>query len=114
MKNKAYILTLIAYPVLLLAGCTLPDAQKEAAQPASHTVFINQMAFSPAELTVRKGDTITWINQDMVEHNVTEAATKAWHSPTLPRGGSWSLVASAPAAYLCTIHPGMKGHIAVQ
>ena len=30
------------------------------------------MQFQPAVLTIKKGDTVTWINKDFVDHDVTE------------------------------------------
>lgn len=38
---------------------------------AMDTVIIKGMAFSPSELRVHKGDTVVWINEDIVAHNVT-------------------------------------------
>ncbi len=78
-----------------------------------HTVEISQMKFVPEVLNVSKGDTIVWINKDMVEHDVTEEATNAWTSSKIPAGGSWEMVATQSDAYFCSLHVVMKGKIIV-
>src|SRR5690606_29549721 len=60
-----------------------------------------------------KGDTIVWINKDMVEHDVTEEATNAWTSSRIPAGGSWEMVATQSDAYFCSLHVVMKGKVIV-
>lgn len=69
------------------------------------------MKFQPAELVVQKGDTIVWINRDLVAHDVTEVPDKTWTSSPIPPGKSWSLVVSQSADYYCSIHVVMKGKI---
>ena len=72
------------------------------------------MQFQPSELTVQKGDTVVFINNDMVEHDVAEEKNKTWSSSPLPAGKSYSLVVNQSADYYCTIHPVMKGKLLVQ
>ena len=49
--------------VLLFMNCS-PVWEKT--EPKVHTIEIKQMKFQPSELTVQKGDTVVWINQDIV------------------------------------------------
>lgn len=84
----------------------------EKVAPKIHTVEIIQMEFRPAVLKVRKGDTVIFVNKDMVDHDVTEVK-KAWHSPPLAAGKSWKWVAKKSADYYCSIHLVMKGKIIV-
>ena len=72
------------------------------------------MKFQPAELIVQKGDTVVWINNDIVAHDVTEESSKAWTSSVMPVGQSWSLVVTQNADYYCSIHVVMKGKLVVQ
>jgi plastocyanin len=76
-------------------------------------VTINDLAFSPAQTTVKVGDTIEWVNGDFVDHTATD------------KGGAWDLAIAAgktarlpiPTAdtftYYCKFHPGMTGRIDV-
>lgn len=93
---------------------TETDLKLEKAGPRSFNVVIQQMKFTPAEIAVNEGDTVIWINRDIVDHNVTEEKNKEWSSSTLAPGKSWNLVVKKDADYLCTIHPVMKGKLTVK
>jgi plastocyanin len=82
--------------------------------PKSHMVSIRAMQFQPAELLVHQGDTIVFMNQDMLVHNITEEKTKAWSSQSLANGESYKIVISESVDYYCSLHPVMKGKILVE
>ena len=109
---------IILFIINCFYGCTAPEERveqhKEAPVPKVHTVVIQQMKFTPADLTVSEGDTVTWINRDIVDHNVTEKTNKEWSSSNLHPGKSWSMVVKKSAAYLCTIHPVMTGNLHIK
>jgi len=71
------------------------------------------MKFHPDQLAVNKGDTVIWINDDLVAHCVTEQATKAWTSSSIPAGSSWKMVINNSTDYYCAIHLVMQGKIIV-
>ena len=89
-------------------------SESETTPPKVHTVEIKQMRFTPAELIVHKGDTVIWVNHDIVPHDITEESRKAWKSPLLVVGKSWSLVVTQSTDYYCSIHPEMTGKIIVK
>ena len=105
--NHLYLLGFI----VLLNSCTTETKQHI---PVVHTVEIKQMKFHPEELLVQKGDTVIWVNNDIVAHDVTEESSKAWTSSLMPVGQSWSLVVSQSVDYYCSIHVVMKGKLIVQ
>ena len=114
MKNKIVAISsasLLLSFVLLLNSCSSPD---EKVVPKSHIVEIIAMQFQPSELSVQKGDTVVFINKDMLVHDVTEEKSKVWGSSSLSPGQSFSLAISENADYYCTIHPVMKGKILVK
>ncbi|WP_008583893.1 plastocyanin/azurin family copper-binding protein [Niabella soli] len=76
-------------------------------------VVIEQMKFVPDNITVKKGDTITFINKDIVPHDITEA-TEGWKSGKLDPGSSWRFAPQKDENYFCSIHVVMKGRIKVQ
>lgn len=80
-----------------------------------HTVLIEGMQFKPPSLLVKRGDTIVWKNADLVPHTVT-ASDKSFDSEPIEASGTWSLHVQTPGeiTYVCTIHPLMKGKIAVE
>lgn len=82
--------------------------------PKVHTVEISNMKFIPDNITVKKGDTIQWVNKDMVAHDVTEEETKAWSSSLLPPNKSWKMEVNYESNYFCSIHAVMKGKIKIE
>lgn len=105
--------------MFLYNSCTTPEerAEKVQVQVPVHKVYyveIKQMQFQPPELTVQKGDTVVWKNNDIVAHDVTEEKGKLWTSGPLTPGQSWSLAVTESADYYCSIHVVMKGKLVVQ
>jgi plastocyanin len=115
---KYGIVALLA--VICFYSCTTRDEgareikEKNVSPSKKYTVVIQQMKFTPAALTINEGDTVTWVNQDIVDHNVTEEINKEWASGNLPRGNSWNMIVKKSASYFCTIHPVMKGSLTVR
>jgi plastocyanin len=77
-------------------------------------VTISDLAFSPAEITAKVGDTIEWINRDFVEHTATDKSG-AW-DVDIAAGHSGALTLTTPGtfAYICRFHPNMTGTIHVE
>ena len=95
---------------LLLAGGGAIAAEK----PATHTVVIDGVAYKPEALTVKRGDTIVWVNKDPFPHTVT--AKGVFDSHEIAAGKAWEYTASKAGeyAYICTLHPNMKGTLKVE
>ena len=91
----------------LLAAAALAGSA-ETPMPRTHRVEIRQFQFVPDVLAVAPGDTIDWINLDIVPHTVT-ALDGSWDSQNLDAGAQWSteVVASMSGAYFCRYHPSM-------
>lgn len=104
--------------LFMLLACSTPEDRtrdiEKSRPPSSYQVVINQMKFVPAELTLNAGDTVTWTNQDIVDHNVAQDPGKKWSSSPLKKGQSWKMVVTESEDYLCTIHPVMKGKLVVR
>jgi plastocyanin len=100
--------------VLALLGSG-PAVSQPLARPATVSVTIENMQFSPAALSVHRGDRIVWVNKDLFPHTVT-ATHKAFDSGSIEAGGSWTYEAgkSGEFSYGCTYHPTMKGSLKVQ
>jgi plastocyanin len=69
---------------LLMLGMTTGSAAG-AAKPATHTVTIENTAFSPAELDIKAGDTIVRVNEDPYPHSATSEAGGFDSRPIAPR-----------------------------
>ena len=104
-----------ALALLLAAIILFVLGSLEIARGATHAVAIADFAFAPATLTITAGDTVTWTNEDQVEHTAT-STSGAFDSGLLGQGESYSLTFTTAGTYdyLCTPHPSMTGQIVVQ
>ena len=75
-------------------------------------VTIDKLVFSPVEINAKVGDTIEWINQDVLAHTATVRGD--W-DVTIPAGATArvELKKAGSVEYYCRYHPNMKGHIAI-
>lgn len=76
-------------------------------------VKIADLAFSPAEITIKEGDTIQWVNGDFIDHTATA------------NNGTWDVTIAASQSarqqfnnagttkYFCRVHPDMTGTVHV-
>jgi plastocyanin len=92
----------------LAATCARPA-------PRSHIVEIRGFAYLPATLEVVAGDTVVWINRDVVPHTATRDG-RGWDSGSLPAEQAWRLVVGSRGiqGYYCTFHPVMRGDLVVR
>lgn len=113
----------------LLAGCdsggTADGAAKSEttgshsrqAPEATVTVEVEEDRFTPADITISAGDTVSWHFDGDLPHGVQGIGDKAMsiNSP-LFEVGDWSHTFTQPGEYryLCPIHPGMRGTITVE
>lgn len=98
-----------------LALVAVPRAATE--KNRTHTVVIEAMTFTPAELTVEAGDRVIFQNKDLVPHTATAKEPKAFDSGLIKAGDSWTLQLASGAQtirYACLFHPTMEGRIVVE
>jgi plastocyanin len=89
-------------------------APTAGAQGNRQTISIQDFFFSPAQITVQSGTTVTWTNQGNAPHTVT-ADDGSFDSERLNPGESFSHTFKSPGtvAYHCEIHPFMRGSVTV-
>ena len=96
------------------AATEAPAAEEPTAESAapseSPQVLLEGFQFSPATLTVSAGTTVTWTNNEGVQHTVT-ADDDSFGSDTLPEGGTIEFTFDTPGtyAYHCRFHGGVEG-----
>ena len=78
-------------------------------------VKIDNFTFNPKQVTVKAGDTITWVNHDDIPHAVT-SQTQAFRSKALDTDDKFSFTFATPGTYpyFCALHPQMTGTIVVE
>ena len=82
------------------------------AKPVTHTVTIDATSFTPSRLAVHVGDTVVWVNKDLIPHTAT-AKGGGFDSKALAAGASFRFTVKAKGAtdYACLFHPTMTGRI---
>lgn len=93
--------------VPLLAG-----GSAAAAAPRTHTIVMQNMRFGAVPANIRAGDTILWINRDIVPHTAT-ARDRSFDVDLPPRRSARMVVRRAGSfAFYCRYHPAMRGTLA--
>lgn len=94
-----------------------PTAPPTGPPQASATVTMGAQSFSPDQVLLAVGGTVTWNNTSGVLHNVTfSAVTGAPADIQDHSSGSNARTFGVAGAfnYTCTLHVGMQGRITVQ
>ncbi|MFC1464103.1 MAG: cupredoxin family copper-binding protein [Candidatus Brachytrichaceae bacterium NZ_4S206] len=115
MLRTLILIVLGALLGMLLGVLVLQIASAATGRSAGNTnVAIAGFAYSPRQVTVRVGDTVTWTNNDFAPHTVTANDT-SFDSGTLGQGGVYSRTFGTTGvfSYFCAIHPSMTGSVRV-
>lgn len=96
---------------------TTPQSPTSTSSAATtYEVKIKDFIFSPADITVKVGDTIKWTNEDSAAHTAT-ASDGTFDTDRLAQGesGSYKFTSADVGThnYICNIHPSMKGTVTV-
>ena len=93
-----------------------PAGALVAAAPGDSVVRVDmrQIVFAPAEVLVRVGQRVEWINSDPTVHTVT-ADDGSWGSELIQEGQRYSRIFDQAGRfpYHCIPHPMMKGVVVV-
>jgi len=121
MKKSLIVIGLII--ILLIGGgifLFMQSSQKSSSENNSTTpsanIEIRSFAFVPSEITINVGNTLTWVNNDLVPHTITSDSGTELNSPTLSKGKTFSYTFNTAGTYEyhCSIHSSMKGKIIVE
>jgi plastocyanin len=101
-------------PAAVLAALALAGCGGGGPRAATHAAEIQAFAYRPDTLTAAPGDTVVWMNRDVVPHTATAAG--AWDTGEIGAGASGRMVAGAAGtyAYACAYHPNMHGVLVVR
>jgi plastocyanin len=104
-----------AVALAIAVGGAVHAAGKAEPKPEPRTVTIDAVTYAPRFVTVHPGETITWVNKDLVAHTVT-AKNGSFDSKVIEAGKSWSFTPKERGQfdYKCTLHPTMKGTLVVR
>lgn len=100
---------------LAVAACAESQATPDRPPGITHTVVMEGMAFTPRAITVAAGDTIVWVNKDMVPHSTTSTSA-GFDSKVIAASESWRtrLEQAGEFDYVCAFHPMMTAKVLVR
>ena len=111
----------LAMAIILAAGCaakkTTPMATSAPTSAPSAKVAIDNFSFTPAELTITAGQTVTWINHDDVPHTViSRKPDRSLKSDALDTDETYkhTFATAGTYDYFCSVHPHMTGRVIVK
>ncbi|MFA6306546.1 MAG: cupredoxin family copper-binding protein [Patescibacteria group bacterium] len=126
--KKIISLAVILVAILFTGGCSLygnnqtgapntapapTTTEPSAAQGNINAVNIENFSFTPGALNVKKGESVTWANNDPEPHAIKSAG---FSSEILNKGQSFSFTFNQTGTfkYFCSLHPSMTGEIIVK
>lgn len=111
-------------PALLFSvfavGCaSAPSGAPATAAVSSGAISIKGFAFNPVQLSVTKGATITWTNDDGTTHTVTSGVPgtpSGKFNQSVDAGKTFSFTFTDAGTYefFCNIHNSMRGTVTVK
>jgi plastocyanin len=115
-NNK--IALLCAVSLLNLSVLALGGQMKDVDSISSkqNRIEIKDFVFNPQTITVKSGETVTWINRDDEPHTVVSVEKQFKKSTALDTDQEFTITAGAPGTYtyFCSVHPKMTGTIVVE
>jgi plastocyanin len=92
-------------------GMTPPDGGNDGG--AENQVSMVSISFNPSTITIQQGETVRWVNNDIVPHTVTSGnpgdadAGSLFDSGTLLSGDSFehTFTETGTFVYFCRVHP---------
>ena len=131
-RRSATLVSAVAIPLLLasLLSCVSERSTGTVADPlacnvplpssafGSTVVIIRNFAFNPAQVRVRPGTKVTWINCGVTgaAPHTSTADGGAWSSPLLAPGEVYTreFTAAGSFPYHCNPHPSMQATVTVE
>ena len=104
MSPRWILLALIVAPVGLLST---------SAHAATIQIVMEKLGYAPAEVQAKVGDTIEWVNKDILAHTAT-ARDGSWNVIIAPNKTEKQVLQKSGAFdYYCKYHPNMTGKLTV-
>ena len=120
MRLAIRLLAPALFLTVLAVGCaSTPSGTPATGASTGSAISIKGFAFNPAQLTVNKGATVTWTNDDGATHTVTSGV------PGTPNGKfdqrleasktfTFTFADAGTYDFFCNIHQSMKATVLVR
>jgi glucose/arabinose dehydrogenase/plastocyanin len=125
MKNRMVMWVVVALVILgvVIGGVVFYNNSQNSGKTtntstqnvASGVITIQNYSFSPSSITISKGDTVTWQNNDSAIHRIV-ADDNSFDLGDVSNSGTSKYIfdKAGTYSYHCSIHPEMKGVVVVK
>lgn len=120
MKTGVLIGIIVVVLVVVIAGFYVFNGKSNSNSPSNvesgNVVKISGFAFSPSEIKIKSGESVTWINEDNAPHAIVSNSGNELASDSFSKGKSYihTFNSAGTYEYHCSIHPSMKGKVIVE
>src|SRR5437588_2082879 len=113
MNRRSFYFVSALFMILLASVSTAPAGKIK--DEDARTVTIKDLKYDPAKMTIKAGQTVTWINKDDNDHTVI-GDNDAFKSENLGSGDTFKYTFKDPGKYPyhCKYHPRMKAVVIVE
>lgn len=115
-KNVETNPAVAAQPSQPIAGGQVGINVRPQESPKVNEILIEDFAFNPVALKIKKGEIVAWTNNDPATHVVVSDSVLEIKSEKMSYGDKYAHVFNETGTYPyhCQIHPGMKATIIVE
>ena len=119
VKNMKQILIIGFLIIMMISGCSVQKVQEKtliSSEEIGNDVSISDFAFNPRTITIQKGESIIWTNEDSVKHSIVSDSGNEIASDSISKGEIYEHTFNnvGTYSYYCGIHPSMKGEVVVE
>jgi plastocyanin len=108
-RKSAHVLRSVAIPIMLVLMVLPAETRVEQVE-----VIVESFQYVPNKVSILRGDTVTWINQQGTHSATSNAPLSLWDSGLMSRESySFQFEASGRYLYHCTLHFDMTGLVSV-
>jgi plastocyanin len=88
----------------------------KAQKHPTRTISIQNFSFKPANITIKRGTKVRWINKDSTAHTATANNGRSFDSGRLGKGQRYThtFKSAGKKSYHCKIHPDMRASVVVK
>ncbi len=118
LKNIFFFSGLVLFTGTIFSACQKTASPATSSTPAqtqtTSSVRIQNFTFTPNNIQVKTGQSVTWTNDDTTAHTIT-SDNGTFDSGNVGQNGSFSFTFTKAGTYNyhCAIHPSMTGQVVV-
>ncbi len=114
LRRTILLKIMVAIAAMTFLSISAATKQKTTYETIVHTVEIYQFKFVPDRLQLRPGDSVLWVNRDIVPHTAT-ALDDSWDTGEIQTDERKPLVFNedSSTSYYCRFHPSMVAELQI-